>query len=92
MMSEITLKVSSSEIIRKLGEAAKEFRTATNDDGLVDMDHVADVFSESDLDYNFVVDLMEEVLVLAGAVEKVGNDVRINNERLEAFLSSLKGA
>jgi hypothetical protein len=91
-MSEITLKVSSSDIRRKLGEAASEFRTATNDDGLVDMDHVADVFSESDLDYNFVADLMEEVLLLAGAVEKVGNDVRINNERLEAFLSSLKGA
>jgi hypothetical protein len=55
MMSEITLKVSSSEIIRKLGEAAIEFRTAANNDGLVDVGHVADVFSESDLDYNFVM-------------------------------------
>lgn len=91
-MSEITLKVSSSEVIRKLGEAAKEFQAAVGDDGLVNMDQVADVFSESDLDYNFVVDLMEEILLIAGAVEKVGNEVRINNERLEAFLSTLKGA
>ena len=89
MPKEVILKITNPQVIEKLKDALKEFKAAADEDGMVDGDHLADVFSESDFDYNFVQDLLADAFSAAGALEKKGFDVKIVPTRIDEVIASL---
>ncbi len=90
MTIKVALHLSDAQTLMKVGKAAQEFKEAVDSDGVVDMNQLVDVFGETEMDYVFVAELLRDALLNAGVLAQSYDGLRINEERLEAFLSSLK--
>ena len=89
MSKELTLKITNPAVITKIKRALKAYKSAADGEGAVDGDHLSDVFSESDLDYDFVQDLFDDAFVNAGVFEKNRFGVKIVQGPLDDLIASL---
>lgn len=90
-IKELTLKITDPGVIAKIAKGLKDFKDAADEDGQVDRDHLADVLSESDFDYDFVQDILSDAFLNAGVLVKEGRfEVKIVPDKLDAMLDTMR--